>query len=854
MKKNRLLIPVAALGLLLTSCGQVGDLSSYFDNFTDDDIVIPTPWVDYGLPLKSIEFASGEDEITLVKGGEVHTYNYTCTPTDALINWVSDDESVATVSKGVVTPVERGTAHITVSGGEGSTFTPVTLTVHVKVPVTQISLTGQSELTLDYGATSQIQVGFTPSNTTETELSYVSSNTNVATVSNSGLITAGNTTGNSTITITSPHLDTELSVTVHVSDAYKYLTSLTLSAESNSIELGKTTQLSTTYLPTDASYHEVHYSTSTPTIISVSDAGEVTALAEGQGKVKAYINEERKGTNFESNELTIEVFEVKATAISLGTDSKSTLELNNTNNNSHQLAYTYTVDKAGYTEPTRGTVSYESSAPTIASVSSSGIITSVSKGSARITITDTQYNVSDYVDVNVTFLPTKVTVTASKPTPALGEVVTLTATTDPTTGLSDDTITFNNPDPTNVTLTNVSNGQATITSNVEGEYLFTATCSGVTSAAVKVTFKAVFKTGNVYLVGTSDFHTGTSDPTGGASWQAPLKAFELSEDLGQDATIENLNYQRAGTITLAKDDEFKLRLGPTDDDFVTSIVWKEVTPGEPWVRYNHYVIDSGVGIDVIDTDGAENYGQFKVVTAGTYRIIYKIYDLGKANEWYSIDISFPPELRIDKTSLTVQVGHTDTIKADDWFEDTLEVTSADSSIAAVDSVSTQGLITIRGVAAGGPVDITIKDSKKTLKCTVTVTDTPVAHYVTLYFAGVSGWTTISEVLFALDGNWVNAEVTTGADESKGQYKYVFEVTSAPSTVGCWFKQYEEGIYKYRHPTSGTEDYDTNHSAIDLGGVTLSTDSSYAITWTNWHYHQDDNWSHAWFYYTFKKIA
>ena len=57
------------------------------------------------------------------------------------------------------------------------------------IPATAITLT-ISNKTLEVGGTIQAQVSVTPSNHTDGAVTYVSSATNVATVSNTGLITA----------------------------------------------------------------------------------------------------------------------------------------------------------------------------------------------------------------------------------------------------------------------------------------------------------------------------------------------------------------------------------------------------------------------------------------------------------------------------------------------------------------------------------------------------------------------------------------------------------------------------------------------------------------------------------------
>ena len=81
MKKKLLILPIALLGLTLSGCGN----STMKDNFTAADQVIDTPWSDYVLPATGIEFAPGEEAISLQKG-ETHAYQYAILPRGATAN------------------------------------------------------------------------------------------------------------------------------------------------------------------------------------------------------------------------------------------------------------------------------------------------------------------------------------------------------------------------------------------------------------------------------------------------------------------------------------------------------------------------------------------------------------------------------------------------------------------------------------------------------------------------------------------------------------------------------------------------------------------------------------------------
>lgn len=129
----------------------------------------------------------------------------TIDPADATnqnVTWTSDDTAVATVSAdGLVTAVQAGTATITVTTEDGGKTATCRVTVKMKeIPVTDVSL-DYAETTLTEGDTLQLTATVSPSDATNQNVSWESSDTFVATVSDSGLITAVSE-GTATITVT----------------------------------------------------------------------------------------------------------------------------------------------------------------------------------------------------------------------------------------------------------------------------------------------------------------------------------------------------------------------------------------------------------------------------------------------------------------------------------------------------------------------------------------------------------------------------------------------------------------------------------------------------------------------------
>ncbi|MBQ3545904.1 MAG: Ig-like domain-containing protein [Lachnospiraceae bacterium] len=157
--------------------------------------------------------------VTINKGAST-TLTATVYPGDASnksITWSSSNTSVVTVNGGKVTGVGNGTATITVKTAEGG-YT-ATCNVTVNVAPTGVSITNKKTLALDCNSLSnhtyQCSASVAPSDASNKNVTWSSSNTGVATVDSTGKIT-GVGRGTATITVkavASGHAD---SFTVHV--------------------------------------------------------------------------------------------------------------------------------------------------------------------------------------------------------------------------------------------------------------------------------------------------------------------------------------------------------------------------------------------------------------------------------------------------------------------------------------------------------------------------------------------------------------------------------------------------------------------------------------------------------------
>ncbi len=128
----------------------------------------------------------------------------TVSPSDATnknVTWSSSDSNIVSVKDGVIEGKKVGTATITVATSEGNK----TATCKVTVTGESISVSGVSlnktDISLDKGGTETLTATVTPDNASNKSVTWSSSDTNVATVSDNGKVKAVNP-GTAVITVT----------------------------------------------------------------------------------------------------------------------------------------------------------------------------------------------------------------------------------------------------------------------------------------------------------------------------------------------------------------------------------------------------------------------------------------------------------------------------------------------------------------------------------------------------------------------------------------------------------------------------------------------------------------------------
>ena len=148
--------------------------------------------------------------------------------------------------------------------------------------VTGITL-NQNAYSLDVGNSFQLTATITPNYATNKGVTWSSSNTSVATVSTTGLVTA-KSPGTATITCTAKD-GSGVKATCSITVNNILVTNITLNSTSKSLDVGNTYQLTATVTPINATNKGVTWSSSNTSVATVSTTGLVTAKSPGTATI-----------------------------------------------------------------------------------------------------------------------------------------------------------------------------------------------------------------------------------------------------------------------------------------------------------------------------------------------------------------------------------------------------------------------------------------------------------------------------------------------------------------------------------------------------------------------------------------
>lgn len=255
------------------------DTNLYSNSVSEESeaVIIPEP-------VTGIEVANDYKHMGLFVGGS-GKIRYSVLPgnaTNTNVTFKSLNEKVATVdANGVVTGVSEGNADIVITTEEGGFEAKCTVRVD-GIDARGIERVGDKTVTMGLNQTRQLQVKITPSDTTNKNVQWTSSNNSVATVDSNGVVTSKNS-GSTIITATTHNeLKTEFFIEVETS-----VTNITLNSNEINLNPGGTFKLDATVNPSNASNKNIKWISANESIATVDQSGNVAADVAGTTYISA---------------------------------------------------------------------------------------------------------------------------------------------------------------------------------------------------------------------------------------------------------------------------------------------------------------------------------------------------------------------------------------------------------------------------------------------------------------------------------------------------------------------------------------------------------------------------------------
>ena len=251
------------------------------------------------------------------------------------------------------------------------------------IPVTKITL-NYSILVLT-NSPAQLTATVYPSNATNKNISWESSNPSVATVSSNGLVTPVSA-GDATITCRAVD-GSGVKATCGITVLPILVENIELNASSASLKVGETKQLTATITPSNATNKTVTWTSSNPSIATVDSYGKVTAKAKGSATITCKAND---SSGKQANcAVTVTDPIIEPTAITISPSSKTI-----TVGEEFYASYTLTPSNA------TTTVTWSSDDTSIATVTQTGLVKGIKAGYTYINV-ETANGKTDWFKITV---------------------------------------------------------------------------------------------------------------------------------------------------------------------------------------------------------------------------------------------------------------------------------------------------------------------------------------------------------------------------------------------------------------------------------------------------------------------
>ena len=696
-------------------------------------------------PVSSINLSQTTANLYI---GDTFTLTATILPNNAnnTLTWTSSNTSVATVDQnGTVTAKALGTATITATATDGSGVS-ASCQVNVYNRATSITL-NKSQTTLNVGENETLIATLYPNNTLAAQypLQWISSNANVASVDNTGMITA-NSNGTAIITVSTTDGSNLYATCLVTVNTITLATSITLDRSQIMMYRGDFDALTATILPVTTSNKNVNWSSSNSSIVSVDNAGNLYAKSTGNATITAMTTD---GSNLSAT-CQVQVY-----------NRVSSVTLNYTSlviEKGHSKQITATIYPSNAYNKT---LIWSSSNPSVASVNSTGLVTGLGVGNAVISATTTDgSNITATCNVEVRIYANEVNLNKHGTSIYAGGTEQLTAQVLPEDA-SIKTVTWSSSN-TNVATVNqnglvtakkVGNAIVTATatdgSGVSGSCVVTVT--GITNISLNKSSTSIYVGGTETLTATiipsdvinktltwssSNTNVATVNQNGLVTAKALGSAIitaTATDGSGVSGScvvtvtgITNISLNKSSTSIYVGGTETLTATIIPSDVINKTLTWSSSNTNVATVNQNGLVTAKALGTATITataTDGSGVSGSCVVTVTGITNI------------------------SLNKTSTNIYIGDTETLTAiitpNDVINKTLVWSSSDTSIASVDE---NGTVTAKALGVAIITATTTDGTNLSASCEVAVIPQYDLYPTTTEITHVRGQSNFSAVI------------------------------------------------------------------------------------------------------------
>ena len=465
-----------------------------------------------------------------LKRGDEFTLTATVIPDtvkDKTITWTSSNTSVAEIKDGKITAKGVGTSIITAT----SVNNRKALCIVRVLPIYVESLSfDKNNAVMVPGDNMQLNVTFTPADSTNKSVTYISTDESIATVSNTGLVKAIKPGKVTIIARSYNYKEARCEVRVHI-PAKK----VTLNKTELTLDIGKSEKLVATLDPANST-STIEWSSSNPSVAEVKN-GVVTAKKAGSANITVKTSNDKTATckvKVKEKEVEVSAIKLNKTSLTLKKGASEKLTASVTPSNATNKKLTWKSSNTSIVEVNNGTVKAKKNGTATITVSTSN----GKKATCKVTVTDK------------TIAVTKITLNKTSVKLNKGATAQLKATVSPSDA-TNKTITWSSSNTSVATVKNgkitaIKDGTATITAKSNNGK--TATCkvtvSGNAKAVTKVTLN---KTSLTLNKGGSAQLTAKITPS-----DASNKTITWSSSNNSIATVKNgkVTALKAGTVTI----------------------------------------------------------------------------------------------------------------------------------------------------------------------------------------------------------------------------------------------------------------------------------------------------------------